>query len=133
MYFNDVRMDHPGHAIVQKMVEVARLCGIGQQDGSTLNILIDWSTKVKEDFVDQSVEIPKDSGATLALREVKGELASLEVLLKKFAKESITTQQNILLSPALGTRNIPERDGGLSSAAVSTSVINSDISSGGCC
>ena len=110
LYFNDVRVHHPGHAVVQHMINAAVNLKIGvKYNKSALEVLIEWSNKVKEDYISRSKEVPLDNGSiTKEIVQLRQELALLWQTVRKFFTENVSMYQHILMSPNPAPRT-PER------------------------
>ncbi|GFH47346.1 hypothetical protein CTEN210_03821 [Chaetoceros tenuissimus] len=101
MYFNDIRVDHPSHEIIHKLVTVGNDCDIGRNEMSAMQQLVAWSTKLKESFVTASlVEDGSNHQMVLsALQSLQLSVATCTHQLDRCVQENILTTNTIITTP----------------------------------
>ena len=85
MYFNDVLKQYPSHVVVMKMINIGR-----EEVGIDIGTLIDWSHKIKDDYVLQS-----NQAASSLAAGAQGEVADLmKELIRKITALELKAQRN---------------------------------------
>jgi hypothetical protein len=130
MYFNDVRLDYPSHDIVQKLVRVGEEVKIGSiannKETLALDVLIDWSKRIKDDFMLRTMEKPLSSTELVAeIRALTVTVNELKLSVKELRNEKVATQNAIFTSPLSLQQVQVSQDAGVSVPTISSYAVAS--------